>query len=118
MTEYVDKDGNLHREDGPAQKFTNGDEYWYYHGLLHRENGPAITWANGVQHWFNHGRRHRLDGPAMIYDDRITWYINHQDITKEVEAWLKEQGLTWPFDEHAQVAFVLKFSNYLVHETP
>ena len=31
----------LHREDGPAIEWDNGDKYWYKNGLLHRENNPA-----------------------------------------------------------------------------
>ena len=41
------KDGKLHREDGPAVKWTNGSKFWYKDGKLHREDGPAIEYING-----------------------------------------------------------------------
>ena len=27
--------------------YPNGDKYWCLNGKLHREDGPAIEWANG-----------------------------------------------------------------------
>ena len=38
---------NLHREDGPAIEYANGNKHWYLNGKLHREDGPAIENANG-----------------------------------------------------------------------
>lgn len=43
--------GKLHREDGPAIEFADGDKYWYLNGSLHREDGPAIEHANGLKYW-------------------------------------------------------------------
>lgn len=45
----------LHREDGPAIEYTNGDKYWWLNGKLHRENGPAVEWSNGDKYWFLNG---------------------------------------------------------------
>lgn len=44
----------LHREDGPATEYPNGDKEWYLNGKLHREDGPAI---DGEKHkyWYWHG---------------------------------------------------------------
>ena len=52
-TEWI-QNGNLHREDGPAVEYANGNKYWYQNGKLHREDGPAIERANGDKRWFNH----------------------------------------------------------------
>ena len=69
-TEYEDKveytlNGELHREDGPAREYSNGDKYWYLHGKLHRENGPAVEYSNGYKSWYLYGKRHRENGPAI-----------------------------------------------------
>jgi hypothetical protein len=44
--------GNLHREDGPAVEYSNGDKFWYINGKWHRENGPAIEYYNGGKEWW------------------------------------------------------------------
>jgi hypothetical protein len=49
--EYRDEKGNLHREDGPAVVWNNGDRDWIINGEYHREDGPAIECNNGDK-WF------------------------------------------------------------------
>jgi hypothetical protein len=45
--------------------------------ILHREDGPAIEWNDGNLEWFLNGKRHRIDGPAFEYVDGTKyWYIN------------------------------------------
>ena len=66
----------LHREDGPAVEYVDGDKVWYLNGKLHREDGPAIEWANGSREWWLNGKRHREDGPAVEYADGTKyWYL-------------------------------------------
>ena len=73
--EWKDKDGKLHREDGPAVEWPEkGSRAWYIHGRLHRADGPAMDGPLG-QGWYCNGKRHRDDGPAIIFaDGRILWY--------------------------------------------
>ena len=55
----------LHREDGPAEVYENGGEYWYKEGELHREDGPAIMFPDGRQYWCIDGKqlsREEFDG--------------------------------------------------------
>jgi len=81
------KDGMLHREDGPARDFANGDrlwflndkphredgpahdtsklKIWYLNGVLHRDDGPAFEHERGRKEWIVHGKHHREDGPAV-----------------------------------------------------
>ena len=49
------KEGNHHREDGPACEYADGNKYWYKDGNLHREDGPAIEWTNGTKSWYLNG---------------------------------------------------------------
>jgi hypothetical protein len=73
------KDGQLHRNDGPAITFSNGTVMWYKDGKLHREDGPAIYFPLGVEMWYMHGLLHREDGPAIKTNDGLSkWYINGQ----------------------------------------
>ena len=69
------KNGKLHRENGPAIYYTDGDKYWYNEGQLHREDGPAIERVDGSKRWYKDGEPHRLDGPAIEYvNGKRVWF--------------------------------------------
>ena len=86
----VDKDGttwylngDLHREDGPAVEYPNGNKVWYLNGQLHREDGPAVEYQNGNKHWYINGNLHREDGPAIEYPNGTNyWYLNGRKLTE------------------------------------
>ena len=46
-TEWRNLDDELHRENGPAMEYVNGDKYYWKDGLLHRLDGPAQEAASG-----------------------------------------------------------------------
>lgn len=48
------KNGQYHREDGPAI-ISENIQSWYRYGLLHRLDGPAITWDGKVHHYYVNG---------------------------------------------------------------
>ncbi len=78
---YKNADGQLHREDGPAVEYANGEQRWYINGKLHRTDGPAIAGNIGTKteyaFWFINGICHREDGPAVECNDGSKfWYIN------------------------------------------
>ena len=50
-TKYWYKNGELHREDGPAIEYSNGTKFWYINGLKHREDNPAEEWFGGTKYW-------------------------------------------------------------------
>lgn len=54
-----------------------GDKSWLnQQGLLHREDGPAYIREDGTQEWFINGPRHRENGPALEHSSgRKSWYI-------------------------------------------
>lgn len=91
-------DGFLHREDGPAVEFTNGDKQWWIKGKLHREDGPAIEGGNGDKYWYRNDKLHRTDGPAIEPNSphRLPlWYLNDKIYTED--AWKKAiNGLNSP----------------------
>ena len=42
----------LHREDGPACEYANGNRWWFLNGKRHREDGPAVECSDGTRYWF------------------------------------------------------------------
>jgi hypothetical protein len=47
----------LHRLDGPAAVFSNGNKFWYVNGEVHRLDGPAAEYANGCKSWYINGEK-------------------------------------------------------------
>jgi len=77
------KNGQRHREDGPAIEYTNGDKAWYKNGQRHREDGPAVECTNGYKAWYKNDKLHREDGPAIEYTNGAkSWYINGTKLTE------------------------------------
>jgi hypothetical protein len=73
---------------------SDGTQYWYKDGNLHREDGPAVINPNGYQAWFKDGERHREDGPAVIYPyGTRKWYINGKNITDDITIWTKDRNI-------------------------
>ena len=86
----------------------DGTQAWRVNDQLHRLDGPARIYADGQQEWWVNGQLHRLDGPARIWTDGTQeWYVRDQEITSQVEAWMKEHAITWPWDEETQMQFIL-----------
>ena len=54
---YYNSAGKLHRTDGAAIEYANGEKWWYQNGRLHRTDGPAIEWNDGTKAWFINGRQ-------------------------------------------------------------
>jgi len=58
--------------------------HWDSTKILHRLDGPAIEFADGDRYWFVDGRRHRLDGPACeLADGDRYWYVDGKYLTYE-----------------------------------
>jgi hypothetical protein len=91
----VKKDGNefwflgrhLHRENGPAAIYANGDMEWWQHGKKHRLDGPASDWpSSGYKAWWVNGKRHRENGPAIEHScGERKWYIDDKQIECETQ---------------------------------
>jgi hypothetical protein len=75
--DWRNKEGELHREDGPAVEFINGDKEWWINDKRHREDGPACECSNGYKAWYKNGELHREDGPACEYaNGNKSWWLN------------------------------------------
>jgi len=83
-TRWCNLKDKLHREDGPAVEYRNGDKCYFINGELHREDGPAIEYRNGDKCYFINGELHREDGPAVEFVGRNkAYFINGEELTKE-----------------------------------
>jgi hypothetical protein len=81
---FMNKDGLLHREDGPAYIGFDGQQSWYKNGKLHRVDGPAIMNSNGNRFWYREGKCHREDGPAVIYaDGQKNWFLDDEALSEQ-----------------------------------
>lgn len=78
------KNGNLHREDGPAVEFSNGTKYWYIEGLLHRENGPAIEYFDKSKIWSIEGEEYHMYSLLSYFKYNI--FLNRE---------IGKYGLVW-----------------------
>jgi hypothetical protein len=93
-TQQWSRNGQYHREDGPAVIYPNGTQKWWLNGNLHREDGPAVIGSNGNEYWYLNGKYHREDGPAIIYPNGTQeWFLNDINITKEVNEWANERNI-------------------------
>ncbi len=72
-TRYYDKNYNLHRDEGPAIIYKNGNRQWYRWGVMHRVGAPATIYKD-LHAWYHLGKLHRDDGPAFITSNRLEYY--------------------------------------------
>ena len=49
---YRNAMGQVHRDDGPAVEYTDGDKVWCQNGQRHRTDGPAVEYADGGKEWY------------------------------------------------------------------
>ena len=89
-------------EIGMKEKDKNGrykDKYgtvrWYKDGQFHREDGPAVEWNSGTKSWYLNDKLHREDGPAIEWSDgRKEWWLNDiQHTEEEFNQWLEKKHL-------------------------
>jgi len=83
-TRWYNLEGKLHRENGPAVEYINGDKRYYINDKLQREDGPAIEDLNGDKWYYINGKRHREDGPAIEFvNGSKCYFINDKSLTEE-----------------------------------
>ena len=57
----------------------------YRNGQLHREDGPAVELSDGSMIWYLYGKLHRTDGPAQqspLGRKASAWYVNGVQLTE------------------------------------
>ena len=71
-----------------------GNKRWYLGYKLHRLDGPAIEFVDGEIQWHKNGYRHRLDSPAIVNPNgRNYWYINNLYVNDLLKSWAKENDI-------------------------
>jgi hypothetical protein len=95
-------------------KFDDYVAYGLGDGRYHRIGGPARIWPGGkygvLEEWYVNGKLHRIDGPAVIgADGSQVWWIIGNEITDEVNKWMKYNNISYPFDENTLMQFKLIF---------
>ena len=98
------KDGNLHRDEGPAIEWTNGTKEWLVNGKLHREDGPAVEYPAGTELWYQQGKIHNEDGPAVVRKGGSKeWWMNGKKYTEEeFNYWLAKKQLNERLAEQSE----------------
>ena len=43
-----------------------GNKFWWSHGKLHREDGPAVEWANGDKEWYLNDKEYTEEEFALL----------------------------------------------------
>jgi hypothetical protein len=81
---WYNKEGQLHRTDGPAYEGADGYKAWYLNGVRHRTDGPAIEWSDGSISWYLNGVQHRTDGPTIEGVGYKAWYLNGIRLTEDL----------------------------------
>jgi len=76
---WTNKQGQLHRRNGPAVEYTNGCKTWYINGQLHREDGPAVNYVSGYKEWWLNGK----------------YYPNEAEWEKARRSMLKNKYRSW-----------------------
>lgn len=86
-TQYWQIGQDLHRDDGPAVIYPNGDQYWYKGGIM-----THAKFADGFQVWYKNGNnKHREDGPAIIYKggNGEGYYLDDK-CYRDIDSWAKK----------------------------
>lgn len=75
---------DVRRKNGRIEEW-RGSFSWYKDGELHREGGPAIEWEDGKhKEWYLHGELHREDGPAVEQlVGNLQWWVHGVQYTEE-----------------------------------
>ena len=47
IKEWLNREGQLNKEVGPAQVYSDGSRKWLRNGARHREDGPALIGKGG-----------------------------------------------------------------------
>ncbi len=82
VRKIIDLDGNiryyneqfkLHREDGPALEYSNGDKFWIVNDSYHRLDGPALEYASGDRCYYIMGKQYSYENWLAIKDFPLLW---------------------------------------------
>jgi hypothetical protein len=83
LSRYTLEDGsqvdNIPRNYTGSFIYEHDSKWWYQQGKLHRIDGPAIEYTNGNVLFYYQGKLHRIGGPVNGIQGK-DWAINDQVI--------------------------------------
>lgn len=75
---------------GPVNFGIENDKVSFFkNGELHRDFGPAIINQNGSRIWYKEGKLHREDGPALISYGEVQWAIDGELFSSGNDEWVE-----------------------------
>lgn len=95
---YWYQNGKRHRTDGPAIERNDGSKFWYQNGKYHRLDGPAIEWADGSKYWYQNGNLHHTDGPAIIFENPFHKFVYISEKNKNEDFTRRSGNYFWFID--------------------
>lgn len=96
------KDGQLHRENGPAVEYPNGSKEWWFNGVLHRLDGPAVENINGDNAWYINGEiiKKIQSGIELIFENGLL-----KGISNKVEMISEKEMVVTTYDLDKTIRF-------------
>lgn len=77
---FINRNGDLHKDDGPAVIYQDGTVEFYQNGRLHNLFGPSVIRTDGHKEWWVRGQLHRKEGPAIIDKDGYCAYYRNSEL--------------------------------------
>lgn len=91
------KDGQVHREDGPAIITPDAKGFksmWYRYDKQHREDGPALIFSNGKKQYWVDGEKIRIETMQLIQNETSKEKLaSHLISTSGAERWLAKKRM-------------------------
>lgn len=88
---WLNEEGQLDNERGPAVEWADGYKVYYSKGKRHKTDGPAVRYADGSKEYWLNDKLNRTDGPAIEYASGNKYYYlngkrySYEEWKKEVE---------------------------------
>lgn len=99
---WLNNNGEVHRDNGPAIVLSNGDTYYYKNGEIHRDYAPAVITRDYACYWQN-GEKHRDGGPAEFHWVKYGGTSYAKNITTKV--WYKHGKI------HCESGYAIEYSD-------
>jgi hypothetical protein len=104
MHKKIDKLSDLSDSFTGTAELIYGSKFHFLNGEIHREDGPAIEYFDGNWSWFDHGKMHRVSGPAAkVSESKYEWWLDGKRVTPN-EVFDKmnieqKEKFIWDFDK-------------------
>jgi len=89
VKEWLNEEGQKHREDGPASIWPDGDWFWYINGKMHRLTGPASNFCYGSIWWINGEPIEPEEHPFNIFRNQYKLFDNYDEWTNDMKMLFK-----------------------------